>query len=149
MPLDELVDRIDSQTTRRTVVKTGAKLAYVAPLVAASFKLSDTARANHLISGQPCVGVCCPPGSGDLGTCSGQTSANCYCVATTEGSSACHEGGQSCAAIGACTSSAQCPSGSHCSASASICQGFCVRDCSGTVATFGTASSAGETSPTR
>src|SRR4051812_19146653 len=43
-------------TTRRTVVKTGVKLAYVAPIVAASFRLSEMrARAQAVIS------VVCPP----------------------------------------------------------------------------------------
>jgi hypothetical protein len=36
----DLEDRITDATTRRTIVKTGVKLAYVAPIVAASFKLN-------------------------------------------------------------------------------------------------------------
>ena len=40
MQLEELTDRLETATTRRTIVKTGVRLAYAAPLVAASFKLS-------------------------------------------------------------------------------------------------------------
>jgi len=55
----DAIDRegwIADSTTRRTVVKTGVKLAYVAPIVAASFRLSEMrARAQAVIS------VVCPP----------------------------------------------------------------------------------------
>jgi hypothetical protein len=37
----DLEDRIADSTTRRTVVKTGVKLAYVTPIIAASFTLRD------------------------------------------------------------------------------------------------------------
>jgi hypothetical protein len=36
----ELSEQLHSRSTRRTVVATGAKLAYAAPIVAASFKMS-------------------------------------------------------------------------------------------------------------
>src|SRR5215210_2270338 len=36
----DLSEQLDSRSTRRTIVKTGVKLAYVAPIVAASFKVS-------------------------------------------------------------------------------------------------------------
>jgi hypothetical protein len=53
----ELDDRIADSTTRRTVVKTGVKLAYVAPIVAASFRLSEMRiRAQVVISD-----FVCPP----------------------------------------------------------------------------------------
>ena len=52
MPLDELNDQLARTTTRRTVVKTGAKFAYAAPLVAATMKLS-TGGAGA-VSGAPC-----------------------------------------------------------------------------------------------
>jgi hypothetical protein len=36
----DLTEQLDSETTRRTVVATGVKLAYAAPIVAASLKVS-------------------------------------------------------------------------------------------------------------
>jgi hypothetical protein len=51
----DLEDQIANSTTRRTIVKTGAKLAYVAPLVAASFKVSAI---NALAQVSPPT---CPP----------------------------------------------------------------------------------------
>src|SRR5687768_567719 len=51
----DLEDRIANSTTRRTIVKTGAKLAYVAPIVAASFKVSAI---NALAQVSPPT---CPP----------------------------------------------------------------------------------------
>jgi hypothetical protein len=53
----DLEDRLADSTTRRTVVKTGVKLAYAAPVVAASFRLSQMrARAQVAISD-----FVCPP----------------------------------------------------------------------------------------
>jgi len=73
MPIDELTDQLTMSTTRRTIVKTGAKLAYVAPLVAASFKLSangalaacggDTPFAFSFEGEDLCCG-CCEQGAG-------------------------------------------------------------------------------------
>ena len=40
MPIDDLTSRFSSLTSRRSIVRTGAKLAYATPLVAASMKLS-------------------------------------------------------------------------------------------------------------
>jgi hypothetical protein len=47
---------IDNQTTRRAVVKTGAKLAYTAPLVAATMKLSSRSAFALVSGGQDCLG---------------------------------------------------------------------------------------------
>jgi hypothetical protein len=44
-------DVLAQQSSRRAVLRTGAKLAYAAPLVAATMKLTDSAAA---ISGGPC-----------------------------------------------------------------------------------------------
>jgi hypothetical protein len=53
----DLEDRIADATTRRTVVKTGVKLAYATPIVAASFRLSQMrASAQAAVSG-----FVCPP----------------------------------------------------------------------------------------
>ena len=40
MPFEELTDQLSRATTRRTIVTTGVKLAYAAPLVAATMKLT-------------------------------------------------------------------------------------------------------------
>ncbi len=53
MALDELTKHLGNSTSRRTIVKTGGKLAYAAPLVAASFKLSANA-AGAVSPGGPC-----------------------------------------------------------------------------------------------
>ena len=56
MPGQHLTDLSDSTTTRRTVVRTGAKLAYAAPLVAASLGLGTKAQAaDVVISGVGCA----------------------------------------------------------------------------------------------
>jgi hypothetical protein len=47
--------RFPTPTTRRTIVTTGAKLAYAAPLVAASLKLSATNAAAAVSLGSLCV----------------------------------------------------------------------------------------------
>jgi hypothetical protein len=53
----DLEDQIADSTTRRTIVKTGVKLAYVAPVVAVSFRVSEMrARAQVVISD-----FVCPP----------------------------------------------------------------------------------------
>jgi len=55
----ELVRTLDAQTTRRRVLKTGAKLAYAAPLVAATTKLTGGVTLAEAISGAP---TCQPAG---------------------------------------------------------------------------------------
>jgi len=73
----DLESQIATSTTRRTVVKTGAKLAYAAPVLAASFRLSQMG-AMAAVSGNVCppnliCGVqpeeCDSPGD-DTGVCS-------------------------------------------------------------------------------
>ena len=49
----DLEDRLTDSPTRRTVVKTGVKLAYAAPIVAASFKLRNVS-AQEVITGRVC-----------------------------------------------------------------------------------------------
>ena len=90
MALDGLVDRLDAtSTTRRTVVKTGAKLAYAAPLVAASFKLS-TASGLAVSPNGACNTFQC----GNLDPCADRPDASpqhCWCfeVAATPGEGRC------------------------------------------------------------
>jgi len=49
----DLENQIATSTTRRTIVKTGAKLAYAAPVLAASFRLSQMG-AMAAVSGNVC-----------------------------------------------------------------------------------------------
>ena len=59
MPLNDLPRLRYDTTTRRTIVKTGAKLAYDVPIVAASMKLSEGGVGADHISGHN--GVTCLP----------------------------------------------------------------------------------------
>lgn len=55
MATDDLSNKLSTRiATRRTIVKTGAKLAYAAPLVAASMKL-NSATARPVVSGPGCL----------------------------------------------------------------------------------------------
>ena len=56
--VDSLSRHSDDTTSRRTIVKTGAKLAYAAPLIAASMSL--TARGTGAVSGPTTTRVCSP-----------------------------------------------------------------------------------------
>ena len=91
---DDATPALAAPTTRRAVVKTGAKLAYAAPLVAASFKLTGrgaAAAVSQLDCGQD---VC---NDGFPGTCAGQDDPTCFCFTKVDGTSACGGYG-SCAA---------------------------------------------------
>ena len=129
MPMDELVDRLESQTTRRTIVKTGAKLAYAAPLVAATLKtdaLTASAQRVSPIAGGTCAGdfscgeVPDPCGANEFGTC--------YCFGNTERQGVCGSN-ESCAALSSCTTSEDCPNGSHCAVNTCCGEPVCIEDC--------------------
>ena len=63
MSLEKLLKADSTSTTRRTIVKTGVKLAYAAPLVAATTRL-DAAKAQTVSVGNPdpeCQGAVCGP----------------------------------------------------------------------------------------
>jgi hypothetical protein len=100
--------RFPTPTTRRTVVTTGAKLAYAAPLVAASFKVSAlNVAATHSPGHTCCLQACgqppdveppfdvcgCVTGSAGTAFCSN----NFFCFTTPE-----------------CTVDADCPAGWIC-----------------------------------
>jgi hypothetical protein len=128
----DLEDRITDSTTRRTVVKTGVKLAYTAPLVAASFKLSAMTALAAVSGGG---GVCSPPSStcsaeGPSG-CSGN--ALCSCGATVDGTTACFQWNVV-GTGGSCSVGDPCPSGEACIAATcvgDICQPLCAAGESG------------------
>ena len=114
MALDER--RLGTSTTRRTVVKSGATIAYAAPIVAASFHLGARAVGAQLLSGP---GVCdgiepfdCA-GSGSYLQCCANANGSA-CIETTEGSLVCITN-WTCGTFGNnCTSSALCPAGTAC-----------------------------------
>ena len=107
----DLEDRIADSTTRRTIVKTGVKLAYAAPIVAASFKLRN-ASAQAAISGgnQPCQTFVC-----GNGPCAERGVIDCFCFELTEdpGNGLCLSD-FGCSSVSACDTTADCPSGSTC-----------------------------------
>ena len=97
--------RFPTPTTRRTIVATGAKLAYAAPLVATSLKLSAmNVAATHISPGHTCPGdieIECGGSPGHGGTCSA--------VCTTENELFCLENLR---LLGtSCTSDANCGEG--------------------------------------
>ena len=51
MPFDDAMGQLTSSTSRRTIVKTGAKLAYAAPIVAASMSMSAGLTGAQTVSG--------------------------------------------------------------------------------------------------
>ena len=124
MALDEMTERLGTSTTRRTVVKTGAKIAYAAPIVAASFKLTSMTAAAQAVSGSctNVIGACNVPANG----CNGD--ASCACFRTIDGSSACIQFNVCCAGCKTCSSNADCGSGCACVADTclgNVCQPLC------------------------
>jgi hypothetical protein len=113
-------DIVEHRTTRRRVVTTGAKLAYAAPLVAASFKLSTHGAAA--ISGggggdtcsNPFNPVTCALAPGDCRGCLvGDQCCPAICTVSVEGDTFCI-GGQPDPAFDGCTNSAICPTDFRC-----------------------------------
>jgi hypothetical protein len=99
MSLDELTSRT---TTRRTIVRTGTKLAYAAPLMAASIKLSGAGASADVVSGS-CTAENNYCTNAQVGTCG--SSPDCICSNTSLGIF-CHH--LTCAACFACSSDADC-----------------------------------------
>jgi hypothetical protein len=118
-----IVDRRrESQVTRRRVVETGVRLAYAAPIIAASFKLRSAAAQ---ILSPACIGGSC----GTFGICSEDDL--CVCVATDDGNGFCHRC-QQCDTATPCTSQADCPGGYLCSANNCCGEPVCMQPCAGT-----------------
>ena len=107
MAVEEFTQRLDSRTTRRIVVKTGAKLAYAAPLVAASFKL--TSASVLAVSGFDC-GTPSRCGAPSFGNCPGV----CACVTDADGGEACVFAGVPPTGIVPCASGADCAAEQTC-----------------------------------
>ena len=119
MPPNELIESLTSTgTTRRTIVKTGAKLAYAAPLVAASIKLSVHSAKAAISPGQTCSNpfdpVTCALAPGDCRGCLvGSECCPAICTVSAEGDNFCI-GGQPNPAFDGCTDSGVCPGGYRC-----------------------------------
>jgi len=116
MPIEELTDQLATSTTRRTIVKTGAKLAYAAPIVAATMKLSAGGAAAAVSDGgnQACNTFVC--GNGPCASRPDiQPFADCFCfeVAETPGQGVCLSNFP-CAGTQICTASSECNLGETC-----------------------------------
>ena len=98
----ELIGQLDTQVTRRTVVKTGAKLAYAVPLVAASFKLDNGVGAQA-------PSPTCAAGNCDKPSICGEA---CGCRTVANGSTTCLQN-IACIAAVPCDNGS-CPAGSTC-----------------------------------
>ena len=108
MAIDE--DILGLSPSRRVIVKTGAKLVYAAPLVAASMKVG-AASAQTVSTGNPdpeCQGATCA----SLQNCAG--SLDCFCFQTSEG-------GGYCAVSTACAPLQTCPNGQSDCPAGTIC----------------------------
>jgi hypothetical protein len=132
MAVEELSAQLAKETSRRTVVKTGAKLAYAAPIVAASFKLSARGAGAATVSGEPgsgCSGdFVCGNAPTACGTDNRGFGDTCYCFASTENTGVC--GANICITpSGTCASSDQCPDGSFCSVNTCCGDGACIPRC--------------------
>ena len=123
MALEEITRQLGTSTTRRTVVKTGAKIAYAAPIVAASFKL--TAMGASAVSGERCQKDAACAGAS---VCSNGT---CACFLSDGNTGFCFAREFSCGEFPVtCTTSATCPPGYACAQT--CCGQTCVPVCGNT-----------------
>ena len=132
--METIANTMRTDVSRRTIVKTGVKLAYAAPLVAASFRLSAGAVGAQTVSPGICTfGFFCgdPPNFFICGTDPRGISSQCNCYETDGGTGvAC--GARICiTAGGTCTVSDDCPAGSFCSFNTCCGNGACIPDCGG------------------
>jgi hypothetical protein len=103
MKSDVIDQQLESSVTRRRVIGTGVKLAYAAPVVAASFKLNSAAA-------QGASPTCTPTTCGERITCNG--SASCYCR-TVDGVTRCLQD-RLCVNSAICDAANPCAGGGHC-----------------------------------
>jgi hypothetical protein len=132
MAIERLEDVSKSHTTRRKIVTTGAKLAYAAPLVAATATL-ESGGAGAVSPNGACTTFVC--GNGPcVETPDG---FNCFCFETAEspGNGRC-TGNFFCSEPTGCTSDADCPGGGTCVIN-TCCgpQSYCAPPCPGGAAT--------------
>jgi hypothetical protein len=121
MPLADHTPSLDTTTTRRHVLTTGAKLAYAAPVVAATMKLTTSGTAAISGGAPVCLttGTCCP----DEATCQAQ----CCTGRVAFGDVAC-PGGPICAGS---SCGGMCATDNDCGGQSTAClKGICVgSDC--------------------
>jgi hypothetical protein len=122
MKRDAIDQQLESSVTRRRVIGTGVKLAYAAPVVAASFKLNSDAA---LAASPLCIaGTCTAPV-----ICS--TDRTCACR-TIGGEARCLQN-EFCAAVDRCDADSDCPGGFCFPAADNCCgetgEGRCVFPC--------------------
>lgn len=131
-PID-LSEHLDSSTSRRKIVTTGAKVAYAAPVVAASFKLSQ-AGAGAVSANAPCETFVCGNGL-CVGEFSDPIEERCACFELVEspGNGLCL-GDFYCGEVSSCTSDDDC-GGGHCVTNTCCGQGvqLCAPPCRGGV----------------
>jgi len=137
--MSQIDQQLKTQITRRTVVRTGAKLAYAAPLVAASFKLDNG------VGAQAAPSAACVPGTCDLVSICG---SHCGCRTNASGSTSCLQN-IACVDANPCTDG--CSAGEVCLADTCCGDGVprCVPGCAGVAFHFLTqgAAAAGPTGP--
>ena len=129
MPLEELTTRI---TTRRTITKTGVKLAYAAPVLAASMRLS-AGGAGAVSPGGTCFTFTC----GQTTPCFDQPAGfDCWCFETVEnpGVGKCVSdffcGGPTCASDADC-GGGTCVTNTCCGSGVQVCAPPCVAGAGG------------------
>jgi hypothetical protein len=121
MNREVIVEQLETNVTRRRVIKTGAKLAYAAPLVALTYKTTagSVMAASTVCRGGDCLNV---------NLCGG--SLTCVCR-DADGTTPCLQD-VFCGDTPQCTSSAQCPGGFCIPAATNCCDdgfGYCVFPC--------------------
>jgi hypothetical protein len=118
MPATDPADGLAARTTRRRVLAAGSKLAYAAPLVAVSMKMS----AGHAAA-QISPGSGCPEG---YALVNGDCFLQAPCVPnisgiSTEGLTLCQTEVPDCGTP--CTTSEECPEGNFCLIAPGLCGG--------------------------
>jgi len=111
MSKEEFINAMTAvSTTRRTIVTTGTKLAYAAPIVAATFKLSTNA-AGAVSANGPCQTFTC--GNGPC--VDHETGFDCFCFenVATPGQGTCL-GDFPCSGTASCSSDTDCSGGGTC-----------------------------------
>ena len=109
MTNQDLLNKLDAATTRRAIVKTGAKAAYAAPLIAATYSLSSIHASAQATPGGGGVDPACDGESACLGTPTcGQTGSNCSCATLVGGGGLCRPTVRDCDTPVGCNNNADC-----------------------------------------
>ena len=110
MSLEEVTRHATS--SRRTIVKTGAKMAYAVPVVAATISLNVGESSAQRVSGinpdPACIGATCA----NLRQCA--DNPDCQCFTLAGGGGFCIPGSTTCDSFGVCGADLSCPAGQVC-----------------------------------